>query len=348
MMRRRLLVGASLVLVALVVAGSAGATYAYFWDRGQADVIAPGIRIAGVDVGGLHAAVARTRLQRRVARPLRRPLRLVAGSWSTTVERSRLVRIDLGSMVAEAVAESRKGPLHQRVLRELEGRKLAVSVPLEAGVVGSALDRVVARVARALDRAPRSARVIPSATHLRVVPSRPGLAVERSTLRSALRASLLDSASTTLSVPTRPVPPKLPTALLSRRFPSYLLVDRAHYQLRLYRQLKLARTYRIAVGQAGLETPAGLYRINDREVDPSWHVPLSAWAGSLAGQVIPPGPADPLKARWLGFYDGAGIHGTDEVSSIGTAASHGCIRMAIPDVIALYPLVPLGTPIYVG
>jgi lipoprotein-anchoring transpeptidase ErfK/SrfK len=102
------------------------------------------------------------------------------------------------------------------------------------------------------------------------------------------------------------------------------------------------------VGQAGLETPAGQYTIDDKQVNPSWHVPDSPWAGDLAGQVIPPGPEDPIKARWMGFYSGAGIHGTDEVSSLGTAASHGCVRMAIPDVIALYPQVPLGTPIYIG
>jgi lipoprotein-anchoring transpeptidase ErfK/SrfK len=50
----------------------------------------------------------------------------------------------------------------------------------------------------------------------------------------------------------------------------------------------------------------------------------------------------------MGFYDGAGIHGTDATWSIGTAASHGCIRMMIPDVEELYDLVPLNTPIYVG
>ena len=72
------------------------------------------------------------------------------------------------------------------------------------------------------------------------------------------------------------------------------------------------------------------------------------WAGDLAGRVIPPGPDDPIKSRWLGFYNGAGIHGTDEISSLGTAASHGCIRMSIPDVEQLYPQVPLHTPIYVG
>jgi lipoprotein-anchoring transpeptidase ErfK/SrfK len=48
----------------------------------------------------------------------------------------------------------------------------------------------------------------------------------------------------------------------------------------------------------------------------------------------------------MGFYDGAGIHGTSDIGSLGTAASHGCIRMSIPDVIQLYGLVPLHTPIY--
>ena len=69
---------------------------------------------------------------------------------------------------------------------------------------------------------------------------------------------------------------------------------------------------------------------------------------SLAGKVIPPGPDDPIKARWLGIYNGAGIHGTDELSSLGSAASHGCIRMAIPDVIQVYDWVPLGSPVFIA
>ena len=82
-------------------------------------------------------------------------------------------------------------------------------------------------------------------------------------------------------------------------------------------------------------------------MNPSWHVPNSDWAGSLAGTVVPPGPSNPIKARWMGIYDGAGIHGTDATSSIGTAASHGCIRMTVPDVIDLYPRVPIGTPVLI-
>ena len=78
-------------------------------------------------------------------------------------------------------------------------------------------------------------------------------------------------------------------------------------------------------------------------------MPDSDWAGDLAGTTVPGGvPENPLKARWMGIYDGAGIHGTDDVGSLGTAASHGCVRMAVPDVIELYDQVDVGTPIYIG
>ncbi len=77
-------------------------------------------------------------------------------------------------------------------------------------------------------------------------------------------------------------------------------------------------------------------------------MPDSAWAGDLAGQVIPPGPADPIKARWMAIFEGAGIHGTEETESLGSAASHGCVRMSIPDVEELYDQVEVGTPIYIG
>jgi len=127
------------------------------------------------------------------------------------------------------------------------------------------------------------------------------------------------------------------------------MVNRSAFQLSVYKDLKLVKTYGIAVGQVGLETPAGLYHIQNKAVNPAWTVPNSAWAGDLAGTVVPGGTAEnPLKARWMGIFDGAGIHGTDASGSIGSAASHGCIRMLIPDVIELYDQVPVGAPIYIA
>jgi len=84
-------------------------------------------------------------------------------------------------------------------------------------------------------------------------------------------------------------------------------------------------------------------------VNPAWHVPNRPWAGSLAGQTIPGGRYDnPLKARWMGIANGVGIHGTAEDWSIGSAASHGCIRMHVSDVVRLFPRVPIGTPVLIS
>ena len=84
-------------------------------------------------------------------------------------------------------------------------------------------------------------------------------------------------------------------------------------------------------------TPTGLYSIQNKQVDPVWSVPNSDWAGELAGTVVQGGTdANPLKSRWMGVTDGVGFHGTSEVDSLGSAASHGCIRMDVPDVEDLY------------
>jgi lipoprotein-anchoring transpeptidase ErfK/SrfK len=112
---------------------------------------------------------------------------------------------------------------------------------------------------------------------------------------------------------------------------------------------RLAKSYRVGIGAVGFDTPAGEYEIESKAANPAWYVPNSAWAGDLAGKVIAgDDPSNPIKARWMGFYDGAGIHGTADEASIGTAASHGCIRMLIPQVIDLYDRVPLKTPLYIA
>jgi lipoprotein-anchoring transpeptidase ErfK/SrfK len=315
-------------------------------------VIAIGVHIAGIDVGGLHSAQATQLLESRLRARLDERVTLVFGAHRFTVHPAQArVHVDVGAMVDAAVQASRSGDLAHRFFRDVAGRSLHETVPLAAALSQTTVASVVGHVARVVDRPAKDARVQPTtlATGLRIVPSQLGLAVKRPQLARELTAALLsfDGAST-LTVPTRPVHPHVWTSMLTRRYGTYILVSRETFTLRLYKHLKLVKTYRIAVGRQGLETPAGEYTINDKQINPSWHVPLSSWAGDLAGHIIPPGPADPIKARWMGFFDGAGIHGTDETWSIGSAASHGCIRMTIPDVEDLYPRVPLNSPIYVG
>jgi lipoprotein-anchoring transpeptidase ErfK/SrfK len=206
----------------------------------------------------------------------------------------------------------------------------------------------VSRVERQLRVQPRDAQFVVSLTDPRLEPGRPGVAVRARLLATMIRLRLRHPDSVrSLQVPTRVLPPRVTTQELTKRYSTFISISRGERRLRFFQHLRLVKTYVIAVGRVGLETPAGLYDIFDKQIDPSWHVPNSPWAGELAGRVIPPGPDDPLKARWLGFFDGSGIHGTDDLASLGTAASHGCIRMSIPDVIELYDRVPLHTPIYI-
>jgi hypothetical protein len=135
---------------------------------------------------------------------------------------------------------------------------------------------------------------------------------------------------------------------LERLYPTVLTIDRAGFRLRLFKRLRYDRSYPIAVGAAGYDTPTGLFSIISKQVNPAWHAPNRPWAGSYAGRTIPGGaPDNPLKARWLGVTGAVGIHGTAEPWSLGTRASHGCIRMLVPDVIDLYGRVPLGTPVLI-
>lgn len=339
--------GALLTVIGLAL--TAAGAYAYSWSSGHADVIAPGVTVAGIDVGGLHAPAARALVASALSERLSKPVQLVYGSHRFTV-RPR-VRIDVAQMVGDAVADSHRGGLATRLWRDLRGRKLARTVPLTADVPTTQVETIVFHVARVLDRPAKNAAVVPTplATGLKIIPEKVGLSVKQLQLEERLTHALLQTnGSRRVNVPARPVRPRWTVQNLPQRYGTYLLVSRETFTLRLYKHLKLSKTYGIAVGMQGLDTPAGLYDINDKQINPSWHVPNSAWAGDLAGRIIPPGPDDPIKSRWMGFWDGAGIHGTTEDWSIGHAASHGCIRMHIWDVEDLYPRVPLYTPIYVG
>jgi len=181
-------------------------------------------------------------------------------------------------------------------------------------------------------------------------PSKTGLRVKYNTLAKEVEQTLLDPGNTqTVRIKTTVVRPKVSTAQLAKKYPAVLIVDRGSFRLTLYKNLKRAKTYGIAVGQVGLDTPAGLYSIQNKAINPAWHVPNSDWAGALAGKVIAgDDPSNPIKARWMGIYDGVGVHGTSDDASIGSAASHGCIRMHVPDVEELYDEVPVGAPIYIA
>jgi lipoprotein-anchoring transpeptidase ErfK/SrfK len=345
---RRLLpiaaIGAVLVLLLALAA--------YLYDHARRDVIAGGVRVDGVNVGGLHEAAALKKVTRDLHLRLNRPVtvRSSGRSWTLSSREAQLA-VDVRNMVAQAVGVSREGSIVTRTVRGIFGEHVNRDIPLVARYSHQAVQALAARVSSALDRPPRNAAVLPSATGLREVPGQNGISVGTAQLRARVAAALTGSSPhRTVSVPIHTPRPALSTAGLAARYPAYIIIDRADFRLRFYEHLKLAKTFEIAVGMEGLETPAGLHKIEWKQVNPPWYVPNKAWAGALAGTVVPPGPEDPLKARFMSFEGGAGIHGIDpsEYETIGHDASHGCVRMRIPDVIDLYSRTPVGTPVYVA
>ena len=344
-MGQRSLIALAAVIVVLLI----GAMAAYAYDSSNDDRIANGVTVAGVHVGGLSPAQARLRVKQLVASKLEQPIAVThaAKRFSLSADDAGL-RTDVGGMVDEALEKSRKGSIISRVARDLTGGEEDARIPARVSYSKPAAARLVDRVRKGIDRPAQDAKLnFPSLSRVK---EKDGVKVDVAKLRKQVDAALLDThGNREVQAPTSVTKPKVTSEQLADRYPAIIVVERGAFRLSLYRNLKLAKTYRIAVGQAGLETPAGLYHIQNKAVNAAWHVPNSAWAGSLAGQVIPGGaPNNPLKARWMGIFAGAGIHGTDQVGSLGTAASHGCIRMAIPDVIELYDRVQVQTPVYIS
>jgi len=124
-----------------------------------------------------------------------------------------------------------------------------------------------------------------------------------------------------------------PTELGDRR---RIVVSLADRKLVLFEGERVLRVYDVAVGKRSTPSPEGKFAIINRVPQPTWYGP--------AGVVVAPGKSNPLGSRWMGLSaKGYGIHGTNVPSSIGQAASHGCIRMRQHDLEELFEMVTVGT-----
>ncbi len=333
--------------VALLLLAAVGA---YAWDSAKADQIAEGVTIGGVDVGGMTADEAREAVDQALVQPLRKPVLATYDGVKYQLSPEKLaVDADVDGMVDRALEASQEGGLPTRVWRYATGGEVDVAISPQLSYSNKAVDEFVGKVAEAIDTDPTNATIEPTSVSLTGVAGHPGLSVDEGALRTRIDSAVQRTKHRKVTVPVEEVQPDVSKADLAAQYPTYLTVDESTFTLTLWKDLEPVNKYPVAVGQPAYPTPTGLFTIQDKQVDPVWSVPNSDWAGELAGTVVAGGTdANPLKARWMGITDGAGIHGTSEVDSLGSAASHGCVRMAVPDVEALYDQVPVGTPIYIG
>lgn len=176
---------------------------------------------------------------------------------------------------------------------------------------------------------------------------RPGARVDRGKLTRLVYLAIQQQgpARSAAQSRTQGIVSKVPAAVTVRQLKPVVVIDRSATTLVLWSPLRRVKRYRVAVGQPKYPTPLGKYSVLEKQVNPWWRPPDSDWAEDA--EPIPPGPNNPLGTRWIGLGGGIGIHGTNNPGSIGTAASHGCIRMRTSDVEDLYRRLPMGSPVHV-
>ncbi len=292
-----------------------------------------GVSAGGVDLSNLTAVEAKAKLEAELWPRLNRDIVLGTGAhpWFLEVTTARL-RLDSFGTALRAVAA-------KRGVTRVEPRITHSRAAVEA---------FVERVAKRIRRAPRNARARITLRRILRTRGRPGRALDVGRVRARIDAALQDPRAPRVLHENTVVRPRFDTRAMRRAYATVITIDRARFRLRLFKGFRVVRSYGVAVGRPAYPTPTGRFAITSKQVNPVWSVPNSPWAGELAGSTVDGGSAaNPLKARWMGLAGGVGIHGTGEDWSIGRRASHGCIRMHVSDVVALFGRVPLGTPVLI-
>ena len=321
-----------LVLFVLTVVAAAPATAA---APPPPQRILPGVTAGGVDVSDLTLLQAAQRIKAEATPGLTAaPIVLgVAGRpWRLTAAAAGL-KVN-GTRTAEAALKL----------------TAPAAVPLVVSHSEQAVRRFVAGVAAKVGRAPRNATLRITLRKMIVRRAKTGRGLDEARARRLVTAALADPAASRI-LHQRLSVRRAPTHAddLRRQYGSVITIDKANFKLRLFKQLKLRKRYGVATGQPAYPTPSGRFSITSKQVNPTWSVPNSPWAGELQGTTVAGGSAaNPLKARWMGIVNGIGIHGTGQEYSIGSRASHGCLRMRVADVIDLYSRVPVGTPVLIA
>jgi lipoprotein-anchoring transpeptidase ErfK/SrfK len=343
----------SRVLVVFLLAVALSAVGSLAWaDRRSAERLADGVRVAGVEVGGLTNDEAMERVWQSLRPQAMRDIRVTAAGQSHVLTAEQAgVRLRLPSAVRRAYTVSRRGTFLTRGWRQLTGSALDHEVSAQPVASRRAVHRFVEEIAEALHRPAQDARLSIRVDRVAISRERAGrrLAEPQALERAIMRALVEPGASRAVAAKVQRIPPKITRDDLRRQTPVVVTVSRSGRRARVFRHGELQASYRVAVGQPGHPTPLGRFAVQTMQKNPVWQVPNSDWAGDLAGKTIPAGdPRNPLIARWIGFDGAVGFHGTESLDSLGRAASRGCVRLSRKDVVSLFEQVRVGTPVLVA
>jgi lipoprotein-anchoring transpeptidase ErfK/SrfK len=317
-----------MVLVTAILVGvEAGARAQQPTEAAVTPTVANGVTAAGVNLSGMSAKEARAVLEDR---SYERVTLTYRGQVWRFAPQTLGAHLDVDGAVKSALAAAP-----------------GAEAPVDVAVDGAALARWTKAFAGTFDVKARNATIVLRHSRPHVRPSRPGQKLYRRWAQISISGALRTSDHQPVELPVRIVRPRV----TNHKVGPAIVIARSSNRLTLYRpggpkSMRVWRKFRVATGQAIYPTPLGSFTIENKQLNPWWYPPDSPWAAGASP--IPPGPGNPLGTRWMGLSDPlVGIHGTPDSASIGYSASHGCIRMLVPDAEWLYERVREGTPVYI-
>lgn len=317
---------------------SGGLVYAATDDYMLRSTFPAGVKAHGTEIGGLDRDAAYAAIQENVAAPFFQPLTVRFQKRTFQLPSEKYLSIDIEGMLEEAYDVKWSPSLPQRVRTRVTGEPVSADIPVRLDVDEEKVGGWVARLAKKIDKRSVDATRVIEGTKLIIKPAKNGYRVSTEGTAKRVTAALVEE-TRTVEAKVKTLKPKV----TARTWKKTIIVSRAQRRLYLYKYDKLEKTYPIAVGTPGYPTPKGWWTIVNKRYLPTWRNPGSAWATGMPAY-IGPGPGNPLGTRALDLNaSGIRIHGTSNNASIGTAASHGCMRMHMWDIEDLYPRVPVGT-----
>lgn len=341
---RGLIVG-SLVLLSLLALGAGSAFAAYRYEKAKEDLALPGITVAGVDVGGTSREEARSAVETVADEWLSKRVTVEAGGETWNVTPAELgVTADVEPALDQAFAVSQDYSWIDRAMRRWRDEKVGASFDIAYVFDKQAAAEFVKSASGSVLRPASDASVfIGDKGRVVFKKAKTGRELDPAkgiqNLREALKMHLDQ-----VEMPIRAVEPKVTNKDLGKT----IVVDLSANTLVLYDGFKEEKDYRVATAAPDYETPLGTWNVIGKVKDPTWINPApNGWGAGEPAKILP-GPGNPLGTRAL-YLDAPGIriHGTYSSDSIGTHASHGCIRMLISDSENLYPRVPVGTKVLI-
>jgi len=321
-----------LALVCFVAFSVALSAVPAFAARGP---VVSGAVVAGRPLAGLSEVEARTAIATATVVPVMAALPISIIGYHRSISATGLVSVDVDAMLARAYATADTSTPFA----------IAPIYKVNTALVRARLAAATAR----FDRPARNAARVLRAGRFKVVSAVVGRRTYLTGATTLVSKTLLAEAKAggafqrAVTIPVTRLMPRVTNAKLGKA----ILVDLSQRRVYLYNGAKLEKSYRCAVGMRGYETPRGSFKIVGKKAWPSWHNPGGAWGKNMPS-VIGPGVSNPLGTRAI-YINASGIrlHGTTKTRSIGTAASHGCMRMLRRDVEDLYKRVNVGMPVVI-